>query len=207
MRFNRHKVHRKHTLPIGTLIIVILLTIISIIAFFSFKSIIDKKIMNSSIVSQKLTKLSELVTTKYSYTKLLEVKNDRQFNGVSIPFTQKYFMLQYDGYIKAGVDFSKLGININNNTNTITLKIDHSKILDDVINQESIHIYDEKSGLFNRLALSDMVDEITAQKSIVENEVVKKGFLKESDSNANILIEALLKDMGFKNVNIVYNQI
>ena len=207
MRSNKHKVYRKHTIPIRMLIILLIITSISIIAFFSFKSIIDKKIMNSSIVAQKLIKLNELVTTKYSYTKLLEVRNDRQFNGVSIPFTQKYFMLQYDGYIKAGIDLSILDIKINNNTNTITLKMDHSKILDDVINQESIHIYDEKSGLFNRLVLSDMVDEITAQKSIVENEVVKKGFLKESDLNANVLIEAILKDMGFRNINIVYNQI
>jgi len=163
--------------------------------------------MNSSVVAEKLTKLKELVTTNYSYTKVLEVKNDREFNGVTIPFTQKYFMLQYDGYIKAGVDLSKLDININNNTDTITLKLDHSKILDDVINQDSIHIYDEKSGLFNKLALSDMVNEITAQKNIVEGEVIKKGFLQESDTNANVLLEEILKDMGFKKINIVYNQI
>lgn len=85
--------------------------------------------------------------------------------------------------------------------------MDHSKILDDVINQDSIHIYDEKSGLFNKLALSDMVNEITAQKSIVEEEVIKKGLLQESDTNANVLLEEILKDMGFKNISIVYNQI
>ena len=207
MQLRRPKLHRRRTIPIGMLIILIFTTIISLIAFFSFKSIINKKITNSSVVAEKLTKLKELVTTNYSYTKILEVKNDREFNGVTIPFTQKYFMLQYDGYIKAGVDLSKLDININNNTNTITLKLDHSKILDDVINQDSIHIYDEKSGLFNKLALSDMVNEITAQKNIVEGEVIKKGFLQESDTNANVLLEEILKDMGFKNINIVYNQI
>lgn len=207
MELNRPQLHPKHTIPLRTLIIVVCITIISLIAFFSFKSINDKKVVNSSIVAEKLTKLKELATTKYTYTKVLEVKNDRQFNGISIPFTQKYFLLQYDGYIKAGVDLSKLDIKINNDTSTITLKLDHSKILDDVISQDSIHIYDEKSGLFNKLALADMVNEITAQKNIVEAEVIKKGFLKESDNNANVLLEAILKDMGFKNVNIVYNQI
>lgn len=207
MKSNRPQLHRRRIIPTGILIIFVFTTIISLIAFFSFKSIINKKIMNSSVVAEKLTKLKELVTTNYSYTKVLEVKNDREFNGVTIPFTQKYFMLQYDGYIKAGVDLSKLDIKINNTANTITLKLDHSKILDDVINQDSIHIYDEKSGLFNKLALSDMVNEITAQKSIVEEEVIKKGLLQESDTNANVLLEAILKDMGFKNINIIYNQI
>jgi hypothetical protein len=207
MKSNKRKSHRRCTIPSGILIIFVFTTVISLIAFFSFKSIINKKIMNSSVVAEKLTKLKELVTTNYTYTKVLEVKNDREFNGVTIPFTQKYFMLQYDGYIKAGVDLSKLDIKINNYTNTITLKLDHSKILDDVINQDSIHIYDEKSGLFNKLALSDMVNEITAQKSIVEEEVIKKGLLQESDTNANVLLEEILKDMGFKNISIVYNQI
>lgn len=207
MELNRPQLHQKRTIPLRFLIIIICITITSLIAFLSFKSINDKKIVNSSVVAEKLTKLKELATTKYTYTKVLEVKNDRQFNGISIPFTQKYFLLQYDGYIKAGVDLSKLDIKINNDTSTITLKLNHSKILDDVVNQDSIHIYDEKSGLFNKLALTDMVNEITAQKNIVEGEVIKKGFLKESDNNASLLLEAILKDMGFKNVIIVYNQI
>jgi hypothetical protein len=207
MELNRPILHSRRKIPLRTLITIVCITIITLIAFFSFKSISDKNTVNSSIVAEKLSKLKELATTKYSYTKVLEVKNDRQFNGISIPFTQKYFLLQYDGYIKAGVDLSKLDIKINSSTSTITLKLNHSKILDDVINQDSIHIYDEKSGLFNKLELSDMVNEITAQKTIVEDEVIKKGYLKESDNNASVLLETILKNMGFKNVNIVYNQI
>lgn len=201
---NQSRFRRKLKAPIIPLLFVICITILSLLAFLSLKSIKSNKTLNASVVSEALSNIKELATTKYSYTKILEVKNDKKFNGLSIPFTQNYFLLQYEGYIKSGVDLSKLDLTIDKDKNAITVKIEKSKVLDHVINQESIHIYDEKSGIFNKLSLQSMVDEITAQKNKSEQEMLKKGLLDESDKNAKKLIEEVLKTMGFKEINVIF---
>lgn len=188
----------KKFMPLLLICIIILLSIFTLI---SIKNIKQKNTITSSIVKEKLVKIKELATTKYSYTKVLELKNNKTINGIDLPFTEKYFLLQYDGYIKTGIDLTKAKIDIKNK-DTITITLEKSKILDHVIDQSSIHLYDEKSSVFNKLQLQDMVTEISNQKSTVEQDVIKKGLLTESDNNAKTLLTELLQSLGFKNVNI-----
>ncbi|MDF2884155.1 MAG: hypothetical protein K0R54_4721 [Clostridiaceae bacterium] len=190
----------KRFMPVFLVCVIILLSIFTLI---SIKNIKQKNTITSSIVQEKLVKIKELATTKYSYTKVLELKNNKTINGIDLPFTEKYFLLQYDGYIKAGVDLTKAKIDMKNN-DTITITLEKSKILDHVIDESSIHLYDEKSSVFNKLQLQDMVNEISNQKSTVEQAVIKKGLLTESDTNAKTLLTELLKSLGFKEVNIIF---
>lgn len=188
----------KRFMPLLLICVIILLSIFTLI---SIKNIKQENTITSSIVKEKLVKIKELATTKYSYTKVLELKNNKTINGIDLPFTEKYFLLQYDGYIKAGIDLTKAKIDIKNK-DTITITLEKSKILDHVIDQSSIHLYDEKSSVFNKLQLQDMVTEISNQKPAVEQDVIKKGLLTESDNNAKTLLTELLQSLGFKNVNI-----
>lgn len=189
----------KNLIPVFLVCIIILLSVFTLI---SIKNIKQKNTITSSIVQEKLVKIKELATTKYSYTKVLELKNNKAINGIDLPFTEKYFLLQYDGYIKAGVDLTKAKIDIKNN-DTITLTLEKSKILDHVIDEGSIHLYDEKSSVFNKLQLQDMVNEISNQKSTVEQAAIKKGLLTDGDNNTKTLLSELLKSLGFKEVTIV----
>ncbi len=186
----------KRFMPLLLILVIILLSIFTII------SIKQKNTVTSSIVQEKLVKIKELATTKYSYTKVLELKNNKAIGGIDMPFTEKYFLLQYDGYIKAGVDLTKAKIDVKNK-DTINITLEKSKILDHVIDQSSIHLYDEKSSVFNKLQLQDMVTEISKQKSAVEQDAVKKGLLTESDKNVKTLLTEFLQSLGFKNVNIL----
>lgn len=193
----------KFTLLKSKPFLMLIFTIIILsLGFFTLHSVKQKKVATSSMVQEKLMKIQELATAKYSYTKILEVKNDKVVSGFTLPFTQKYFLLQFDGYMKVGVDLSKAKIKVDDDKKSITVEIPKSKVLDHVINQESIKIYDEKSGLFNKLQLQDMIDEITSQKKNVEEEMLKKGLLSDSDKNAKVLLEELLKSMGYESVTV-----
>ncbi|QAT40882.1 DUF4230 domain-containing protein [Clostridium sp. JN-9] len=186
----------KRFMPLLLILVIILLSIFTII------SIKQKNAVTSSIVQEKLVKIKELATTKYSYTKVLELKNNKAIGGIDMPFTEKYFLLQYDGYIKAGVDLTKAKIDIKNK-DTINITLEKSKILDHVIDESSIHLYDEKSSVFNKLQLQDIITEISKQKSAVEQDAIKKGLLTESDRSVKTLLTEFLQSLGFKNVNIL----
>ena len=198
--------------PVGKLIklknklislIILLMLISSIVMIYSIIDSINKdNVISSTVISERLSKISELSTAKYNYTNVLSLKDSKKFKDFSIPFTEKSFLLKYSGYIKAGVDLTDLDIIVNETTVVLTLK--KAKIIDHAINNEDLFIYDEKSSMFNKLSMQDMIYEISNEKGKIESDLLKTGFLDEANSNTKLLLQGILSDMGFKNITITF---
>lgn len=56
----------------------------------------EAKVTNTTVLEQ-LQSASELITTKYNYSKVGRYENSLEINGWSIPLTNKYFILTYEG--------------------------------------------------------------------------------------------------------------
>ena len=184
-------------------LIILLILISSIVMIYSIIDSINKdNVISSTVISERLSKITELSTAKYNYTNVLSLKDSKKFKDFSIPFTEKSFLLKYSGYIKAGVDLTDLDIIVNETTVVLTLK--KAKIIDHAINNEDLFIYDEKSSMFNKLSMQDMIYEISNEKGKIESDLLKTGFLDEANSNTKLLLQGILSDMGFKNITITF---
>jgi hypothetical protein len=184
------------------LIILISLTVSTIMIYSILDSFNNGKVITSNTITERLSKISELSTSKYSYTNVLSIKDSKKFKDFPIPFTEKSFLIKYSGYVKAGVDLKDIDILINEKTVTITLK--KAKIFDHAINNEDLLVYDEKSSMFNKLSIQDMIYELSNEKGKVEVDLLKTGFLDEANTNAKLLLQGILLDMGFQNVIIIF---
>ncbi|MBU3180455.1 DUF4230 domain-containing protein [Clostridium psychrophilum] len=191
----------KHIRKLIFLIVILSVFIWIIMIYFMLNNIKNNKAINSTVISERLSKISELSTVKYNYSNILALKNSVKFKDYSIPFTEKSFLLKYSGYIKAGVDLKNVNIIINKKRITITLK--KAKILDNSINNDDLSVYNEKSSMFNKLSMQDMVDEINVDKSKVEVNLLKTNFLDGANTNAKSLLEGILLNMGFEKVTII----
>lgn len=200
MRLKSTFTHIKNKLFLLALLLFI--TISTIMIYSITNNFKTDKVINSTLIAERLSKISELSTIKYSYSNVIVVKDSKKFKELSIPFTEKSFIIKYSGYIKAGVDLKDLEVAINMETVTITLK--KAIILDHVINSKDIFVYDERSSMFNKLSMQDMIDEISNEKIKVEDNLIKTKFLEEASSNTKLLLQGILLDMGFKNVIIVF---
>ncbi|MBK5243085.1 DUF4230 domain-containing protein [Clostridium sp.] len=184
------------------LFIILNLTISTIMIYSIINTFNNEEVKTSTIITERISKISELSTIKYNYANIIVLKNTKKFKDFSIPFTQKSFFIKYSGYIKAGVDLEGLKVLVNGRKITITLK--KSKIIDNVIDNEDLFVYDEKSSMFNKLSMQDIINEICNEKKKTEVELLKKGFLDEANNNAKLLLRGILLDMGFENVTIVF---
>lgn len=184
------------------LFIILCITIWSIMFYSTINNFSDDKVINTTVIAERLSKISELSTTKYSYSNIVAITDIKKFKDFYIPFTEKSFLIKYSGYIKAGVDLKDLDIVVNQKNVTISLK--KSKILDHVINNEDFFVYDEKSSMFNKLSIQDMINEIGNQKNKTETDLIKTGFLEVVNADAKLLLQGILGDMGFENVNIIF---
>ncbi len=158
----------------------------------------------SSSITESVAQILQLSTLEYNYTDVLSHKESSKFKDLTIPFTEKRFMIKYTGYIKAGSDLSNIEIDTPD-PETIHVTINHATITDNVINEEDIYVYDEKGSAFNQLKIADVYEIMVDEKEKTQELLIGKGFLEEADQRSKDLMTELLKAMNFQNIVIRFN--
>lgn len=159
----------------------------------------DKRYDTSTVLS-KIVHIQELATVKYSYSGVIGFKDNFKILNISVPLTDKYFLLKYNGYLKAGVDFSKIKVNINGVN--VHVSMPRAQIFDIVIDENSVKVYDESDNAFNPIKISDYNNALIEEKETMRQDAIKQGVLKDANNQAELAVKSLLQEMGFKNINI-----
>ncbi|WMJ79649.1 DUF4230 domain-containing protein [Clostridium sp. MB40-C1] len=180
---------------------VIIISLTWILAGFSTK---QDKVVDRSNVTNEFKNISELATYKNSYTDVLFIKDSKKIKEFTIPFTTNSILIKYSGYIKAGVDLQSAQIDLDESEKKITVKLKKSKILDNVIDTNSVTVLDETTSIFSNVQTKEIFDEINNNKGQVVDKLVKEGFLDKANENTKILLKGLLKNMGFEKISIEF---
>lgn len=156
--------------------------------------------MRSDIVRERIMGISELAVLKYEYKDIALLEDSKKINDIELPFTQKSLLIVFSGYMKAGVDLDNAEVGIDGKN--ITVYVEGASITDNVIDENDVSIYDEKSSLFNRIESNDILELLAREKSRVEREALDRGFLDEADKRVKEVLESYLSAMGFEKIEI-----
>lgn len=150
-------------------------------------------VITSQQIRAQLNAVSELVTQRYMYTNASKNENNKKwlFNW-DMPFSEKSFVVTYDGVIKAGIDLKDVKIDVNEDKRVITVTLPASKITDHNVPQDKIEVFNVKNGLFNEVDINEPNELIAAGKEIMEEKATERGLLTEADREAQTLIKAFL---------------
>lgn len=155
----------------------------------------ERKLITEDVLKQQMEGIGELNTAKYYYTNMGRYENTLQFNGQNIPFTQKSFIISYDGTIKAGVELKSIGIELADKK--IRMKIPEASILSHDVDMKSVTVFDEKNSIFNGLSTEDVTLFLQDQQERMEERAVASGLLEEARMNTkdclNTLFQVLLQ--------------
>jgi len=197
--------------------IVILALVLAII--LSFSKILDNymaerytehvenhTIQDSTVILERVERLKELSSNKYFYSNVIAFKDSMKIKELQLPFTEKSFLIKYDGYIKAGIDAGDIEILLNEGK-TIKVRLKNSKILDHVIDEKSIYVYDEKDSIFNKMSINDIFNQLAEEKEKIEQKLIEKGFLKDTNDNVRMFLEEFLKSLGYESIEIEFEHI
>lgn len=189
---------------VKNLVIISLIVLIGNLATILYmeSNIRSEETVSSSFVEQQIAQISELAVLRYNYKNVVSYKDYRNVMGIDLPFTKKSFIISYTGYVKAGTNLENLDINIKDNN--ITLKLSSATILDNVIDEESAEIYDQDSGIFNKLDYKDLFEALGNEKSKIKNQLIKDGFLEKANEHIRMLLTGILNSMGFDEVKIIF---
>lgn len=156
---------------------------------------------DSSSVMSRITYLQELALVKHNYTGVISFKDYMKILNLNVPLTDKYFLLKYHGYIKAGIDFDRITAETVNDT-TILVTLPKPRILETHIDENSIEVYNESDNAFNPLRIADYNEALIREKEVMVNDALEQGILEESKRQAKTAIRSLLREMGFRDIRI-----
>ena len=171
------------------------IVIIFISYFFGMKASLFKteNEISSEIIKNQILSVKELTTLKYKYTNVGSFENQSEFYGMKLPFTQKKFIISYDGEVNAGINLEEAKITLNKDDQKISINIPHAEILNHSIDEDSLTIFDEKNSIFNQLEAKDFSDFRKDEMKKVEKDLEEKGFLEEADEKTQEAIVEILK--------------
>ncbi|MCY6483050.1 DUF4230 domain-containing protein [Clostridium aestuarii] len=186
------------------LLIIFLFMLNSVAKIFKLPSItISKKVeINSTVTIEQISKICSLASVKYEYSDVVIKKEPLYINSVKIPFTEKGFLIKFNGKINAGVDV----IDFNKTSeDSCTILLSKPKILSNSFDPNSIYYYEKHDGLFNKLEIDEDDKAIANQMKMFEQNK-KEDILNKAEQNAKDSLISFMNALSFKNVEIKFSE-
>jgi len=155
-------------------------------------------VIDIDIINTEMKEVGELATIEYIYTDSARYSESRGIidNKIILPFSEKSFICQWDGTIKAGIEISEVNVEVDKSKNVIIVNIPETKILSHEIDTDSFVTLDEKNGLFNRISIDDVRNYDTKNKEYMENRALENGLLEKAEENTKNVIENLIYNIN-----------
>lgn len=147
-------------------------------------------VITSSLISSRIENTSDISSVKYMYTNFGKFENSEQFKGITIPFSQKSFIISYDGIMQAGISVDDIEINVSGDK--IYIDLPSAKILSHEIKEDSIEVFDETKNIFNQISINDYANFTIAEKQKMEKKAIENGLLIEAQKEAEKTIKHIL---------------
>ena len=169
----------------------------------------EERVITQQEVEGKLTEISEFATYEYEYD--VEESNEfsRQFlDKIKILGTTNKISIKAKGVVKAGYDFSKIKVSVDNTSKKIYISLPEIQILDSYIIWGSIDCT-EKNSILNPIEFAQYKEIITQLESDCEEKAVKEGLLEkgaESIKKYGVIQPIIVTKKENSNVYISFDQ-
>lgn len=185
-----------------TIFFILTTLLLSFIIVLNYQSKDQKSGYDSTTILNLVMPIQELALVKYNYSGVIGYKDFIKVLKINIPLTEKSFLLKYNGYIKAGVDFKYMKVDVSGKD--IHISLPNPKILDTLIDEKSIKVYNESINAFNPLTIADYNKAIMKEKETMINAAISQGILTDATAQAELVLTSIMKDMGFENIKITH---
>ena len=164
------------------------LIIVAIIAIAIYIYNKNKKI-DTTYLTAKLEKSSELTTAKLTFKGIYEYDDE----GIAV-INKSNFVMVYEATARAGIDVKEVKIEQDDFKPIVWVTIPKAKVLDVKVDTSSIKYLKTDFALVNPNPKEDANNANTLAEKDAKKEVEKMGILSAADEQAETLIKGLLQD-------------
>ncbi|MBQ9291113.1 MAG: DUF4230 domain-containing protein [Clostridia bacterium] len=177
-----------------SLIILLSLIVIGLILFILISNTGATK-YESKTIDFGLEDIGELATQAGYYTNVNMITNpNRTIAGIPVPGTSSKAIMTYKGMIRAGVDFDKIQVSIDEENKIVTLTMPPTRVLSNEIDLNSFEKFDESNSIFNPINVENFNQSLLEMKEKAEAQAIENGILEAAKSNAEVLIRSIFSN-------------
>lgn len=148
----------------------------------------EKISVSSETINEGLSDIGTLNTYEYYFTHVGKYAESSQLFGYEVPFSESSYIYSYDGTVKAGLDFSKIQVEVDDDLKTITLTLPEIEITGFEIDPDSFRLFDESISPINRISVSTLAGNISSIELEEKQNAIDRGILDKAGENAELLI-------------------
>lgn len=166
----------------------------------------DNYMLTISTVEKIIKPASDLITSKYIYKDADTYENYKQLFGEKVPFTTDTVVFTYKGTVSVGIDLSEVKYVIDNEKETISIKLPEIRIKSNEIDDSSFEYPFEANSIFNTTGMSDYTELLATLKEKKEEEVKSDTeFMDTARQNTeNVLKEFLTASDVTKDYTVIF---
>ena len=162
------------------------------------RAINPRKVSLHSSLIQGIKNVKELTTLRQYFQSVVIFKDSKALFGVSLPGTERKFILKYGGVITCGNDLENIQISENGGSNSVKMVLPRSKLLDIYADMKSVQVYDQSAGFFTTIELNDQNRELANNLDEVRQEAIQGDVLRYADENTRAFMKALAASLGLE---------
>ncbi len=152
--------------------------------YHSFKQV--KKSETATVLIEKMTKVSKLVTTE-AY--ISEIYNYKEYYYYDISPFRKKVLLRVNAKVSAGFNFDHIKLSIDHESKTITLdSIPDPEIMSI---DHDLDYYDLQEGTFNAFSEEELTEIQRRAKKFIEDKAIESKLFEEAEEHKKEYLETL----------------
>ncbi len=157
---------------------------------------------DSVTVVRSVQSLARLESVQYSIEKVIRAETGQ---GIFAPLLGDRLLFVAHGEVIAGVDLSKLGPSdvLVSTDGRVTVIVPAAEVFVTRLDNEKSYVYERATGLFTKgdINLESQARQVAEDE--IRNGALEDGILNIAQTNANAVLERLLRSLGFEDVVIV----
>lgn len=156
-----------------------------------------EKEISSEVIEDGLNDMGRLITEEYYFTEVVSFSSVKKFlkTDITLGFTESSYLASYEGTVSAGVDFSGIRVEKDDEAGRITVHIPKAEIYSISIDPNSFELYSEKTGIGNPLSIEDFNTSLVELESTAKSKALDRGLLDKADENARSVISNFVSSL------------
>lgn len=163
----------------------------------------DNKMEQIQSRVQRMSETAELGTVEYTVKKIIKC-NDKQ----NFTIGDRKILFQSTAYLKAGVkldNFTADNVKIDGSNVIVTLP--HAELLSfNMPADETITVFEDYGFFRSRFNADEQNEILQLGEKDIREDVPNLGILQDAEKNATDIFTAMLTQMGFKNINVKFEE-
>ena len=148
--------------------------------------------VNVETVEDGLRDMGTLITQEYYFEQVETYSKSKKIAWIFDSTSEIAY--SYEGTVTAGIDFTKIELEKDEENKTVKVIIPPSEIQNVDIDTSSFKVFSEKESLWNPIKLEDYNMSLQEFEKTAEKKALDSGILERSDEQAELLINGFIRN-------------